>query len=97
MNMLLTMKAIIPISDLQRQAAMAVNDVNTTGEPIIITQRGRAAAVLMSAERFTEMEADIQLLDDLELLQMVETGKNAVKANDLVSHSDVKKRLKYKP
>jgi len=39
------MEKIIPISDLQTKAKKYVDQVKKTEEPIIITQRGRAAAV----------------------------------------------------
>ena len=58
------MKTIIPVTDLQRQAAQILGDLND--EPVVITQRGRASAVLLSARRYAEIEEDLQMLDDLE-------------------------------
>jgi prevent-host-death family protein len=46
------MDKIIPISDLQAAAKKYVDQVKNTDEPIIITQRGRAAAVLMKYESY---------------------------------------------
>lgn len=43
---------IIPITDLQQKTKKYVQQVRETGRPIYITQRGRAAAVLISAEEF---------------------------------------------
>ena len=89
------MKKIIPVTDLQRQAAQILGDLNEN-EPIIITQRGRASAVLLSARRYAEIEEDLQMLDDLELLQMTEESKQNIKNEDTISHEDVKKRLNFK-
>jgi len=89
------MKNIIPISDLQRQAANIINDVNESAEPVIITQRGRASAVIISAKRYAEIEEDLKALDDLELIQLVETAEHDVAQKKTVSHSTVKKRLKF--
>jgi prevent-host-death family protein len=44
------MDKIIPISDLQTQAKKYVEQVKETDQPVVITQRGRAAAVLVSYE-----------------------------------------------
>lgn len=44
------MDKIIPISDLQSQAKKYVDQVKETDQPVVITQRGRAAAVLVSFE-----------------------------------------------
>ncbi len=46
------MDKIIPISDLQTQAKKYVEQVRDTDQPVVITQRGRAAAVLVSYEAY---------------------------------------------
>ena len=48
----ISIQSIIPITDLQQKTRKYVNQVRQTGEPIVITQRGRPAAVLASAEEF---------------------------------------------
>ena len=65
------MKKIIPITDLQRQAGQIVSDFDEAAEPVIITQRGRAAAVLMPVARYQQMEEDLARLDELELRDML--------------------------
>ena len=53
--------AIVPISDLRQDAAGIIKRVAQSSEPVVITQRGRAAAVLVSAEAYdrTQYENDI--------------------------------------
>ncbi|MDZ7801148.1 MAG: type II toxin-antitoxin system Phd/YefM family antitoxin [Trueperaceae bacterium] len=53
--------SIIPISDLRQDAARVIKRVVASDEPVVITQRGRAAAVLVSAEAYerTQYENDI--------------------------------------
>lgn len=46
------MDKIIPISDLQTKAKKYVDQVKKTAQPIVITQRGRAAAVLVNYDDF---------------------------------------------
>jgi prevent-host-death family protein len=46
------MEKIIPISDLQSKAKQYVEQVRDTDQPVVITQRGRAAAVLVSYEAY---------------------------------------------
>jgi prevent-host-death family protein len=46
------MDKIIPISDLQTRAKKYVEQVKETDQPVVITQRGRAAAVLVSYESY---------------------------------------------
>jgi prevent-host-death family protein len=86
------MQKIIPITDLQRGAGQIVTDLSD--ESIVITHRGRAAAVLVSAERYAQMELDLERLDELELAGMVEDARHARTANQTLSHDEVKRRLK---
>lgn len=46
------MERIVPITDLQMHARECVDRVRESGEPLVITRRGRAAAVLMDYERY---------------------------------------------
>jgi prevent-host-death family protein len=53
---------IIPITDLRQDAATVLRRVRGSNEPVVITQRGRAAAVMMSAEAYERSEHDRELL-----------------------------------
>lgn len=53
---------IIPVSDLRRDAAKVLKRVEESGEPVVITQRGRAAAVMLSVAAFEQSERDKELL-----------------------------------
>ncbi len=53
---------IIPITDLRQDAASVLKRVRSSRDPVFITQRGRAAAVMMSAEAFEKAERDRDLL-----------------------------------
>ncbi|MEO6050461.1 MAG: type II toxin-antitoxin system Phd/YefM family antitoxin [Pyrinomonadaceae bacterium] len=90
------MKNIIPVSDLQRQAAQVLIDVNASSDPIIITQRGRASAVVVSAKRYAEIEEDLAALDDLELEEMIRKGLQEKAEGKMISLEEAKKRLNYR-
>ncbi len=51
------MEKIIPISDLQSKAKKFVEQVHKTHEPVIITQRGRATAILVDYEMYEGHQA----------------------------------------
>ncbi|GAG48259.1 unnamed protein product, partial [marine sediment metagenome] len=53
---------IIPVSDLRQDAAKVLKQLKDSKEPLIITQRGRAAAVMQSVESFEQSEHDKELL-----------------------------------
>jgi prevent-host-death family protein len=86
-------KNIIPISELQRQAGQIVDGLSESEDPVIITQHGRAAAILMTPERYDQIQEDLRLLDDLELMHMLKEAEEAKAAGKTISHKEVKKRL----
>ena len=67
---------IIPVSDLRQDAAKVLKRVRDSREPIVITQRGRAAAVMLSVEAFEQSERDA------ELLRLLAKGEREIEAGE---------------
>ena len=53
---------IVPISDLRQGAAALFKKVRESRDPVVVTQRGRPAAVLLSVEEFERREQDLEIL-----------------------------------
>jgi len=53
---------ILPISDLRQDAANVLKKLRDNKEPIIITQRGRAAAVIIGVEAYEKSEHEKEIL-----------------------------------
>jgi prevent-host-death family protein len=53
---------ILPVSDLRQDAAKVLKQLRDNKSPIIITQRGRAAAVMIGIEAYEKSEHDKELL-----------------------------------
>jgi prevent-host-death family protein len=53
---------IIPISDLRQNASEVVKSVSASREPVFITQRGRAAAVLVGMEAYKNSQYEMDIL-----------------------------------
>ena len=66
--------AIVPVSDLRQDAARILRDVKESAEPLFITQRGRATAVLMSLDAYQRAESE------RELLRMLARGEKEIAA-----------------
>lgn len=54
--------AIIPITDFRQDAAGALDRVRRSREPVVITQRGRAAAVMLSMDAYEHGERERAIL-----------------------------------
>jgi len=75
---------IRPLADFRANLAAVVRQVQRTKRPVILTQHGRSAAVLVDA---SEYEA---LLDRAELLDDVRVAEDEVAAGRGVAHSRAK-------
>jgi len=53
---------IIPVSDLRQNAANILKQLRKNTDPLVITQRGRAAAVIIGVEAYEKSEHDKELL-----------------------------------
>jgi prevent-host-death family protein len=79
---------IIPISDLRQNASDVVKQVSSSREPVFITQRGRAAAVMVSMESYEHSQ------HELEILRLLALGEKEIEAgighdlNDVLREAD---------
>lgn len=53
---------MVPVSDLRQDTTATLNRLEHSRDPIVITQRGRAAAVLMSVDAYEHREEERLLL-----------------------------------
>ena len=69
-----TVPKIVPISDLRQDAAGVIKRAGTSGEPVFITQRGRAAAVMVSTQTYERAQ------HELEILRLLARGEAEIEA-----------------
>jgi len=86
---------IMPVTDLRQDAAAALKRVRASKKPLVITQRGRAAAVLLSLEAYERSEQERQILRLLARGERdIATGKGhdldevLAEADDLLSEDE---------
>jgi prevent-host-death family protein len=78
---------IVPITDLKRDAAELIERAGDEQNPIIITQNGRATAVLQDIRSFTrEREA-------FAMLRLCAQGERDIAEGRTITHAEVRKRL----
>jgi prevent-host-death family protein len=53
---------IVPVTDLRQDAAGVLKELQNSGEPLFITQRGRATGVLLSINAYERSERERRLL-----------------------------------
>jgi len=65
---------IVPITDLRQDATSILKRVAKSREPLIITQRGRATAVMVSIKDYEHSQ------HELELLRLLARGEREIEA-----------------
>lgn len=79
---------IIPITDLRNDAAGVLKQIRETREPLVITQRGRAAAVMLSVEAYEQAEHDRELLRLLALGDKEAAAADGFTLEDALKEAD---------
>ena len=77
----------VPISEFKSQAAEWLRKAGERGAPVIVTQNGRPAGVLLSPQAFDE------LTERARFVAAVEQGLADVDAGRVHSHAQVARRL----
>ena len=76
-----------PVSDFRANAAGMIEQVKTSGRPLVLTQRGESAAVLLDVAVYQE------LIEEIELLSDVRTAMKQVELGQVMSNSAAKAEL----
>jgi prevent-host-death family protein len=79
---------IQPVTEFRANAAQFIEQVQQTGQPVVLTQHGRSAAVLMDVESYEAMVEELALLRDVRL------AEEQIAAGSTRSHSAVAKTLR---
>ena len=77
-----------PVTEFRAHASALIEQVQTTKRPVILTQHGRSAAVLLDVGVYEG------LLDEIALLRDVRTAEAQIAAGEAIPHEVVEKRLR---
>ena len=87
MQRILLDEDVKPLSEFRANVASFIDKIRRTKRPLVITQRGKSAAIMMDV---TEYEA---LLEKLELLSDIQVAESQVKQGQGLSHDDAKQEV----
>jgi prevent-host-death family protein len=82
----------VTVTDLQRNAAKVINDLRDG--PVVVSQRGRPAAVIIDTATFERIEREIDEIEKKRVMEVVEAGLADYRAGRVVSHAEVVRRLR---
>lgn len=69
-----------------------LEEVDTLGERVAITNKGETKAILMSPEEVASWESTLELASDIKAMRDIKKGLNDIKAGRVVSWEEVKKK-----
>lgn len=81
-------QGIVSVTTLKKSSARLVRMAKESGQPIVITQKGKATAVLQDVESFQ------RLRDAVVLLKLVAKGEQELRAGKGIPHDTVLARLR---
>ena len=79
---------IKPVSEFRANAAELIEQVKESGRPLVLTQRGHSAAVVLDVAEYERMVEEIELLRD------VRTAVRQIDAGEGLSNRDAKAELR---
>ena len=82
----------VTVTDLQRRAAEVISSL--TEGPIVVSQRGRPAAVIVTAEAYEQMEQALAEVEARQVREIVEAGLASYRAGHTSSRAKVARRVR---
>jgi prevent-host-death family protein len=83
---------IVPISELQTRSKQLVEQVKKTGQPIVVTQRGRPAAMLVNFDLYEGHLATIDEMSFPDWEERLERAKKEIREGRYVGHDEISQR-----
>ena len=82
--------AIEPVTELKTRSAQLIRDARNSGQPIVITQNGKATAVVQDVHSYQEQR------DTLMMLRLLVQGEQDYDAGRVLTHDEAAAHFKEK-
>jgi antitoxin YefM len=79
-----------PVTEFRANTSAVIEQMHSTGRPVILTQHGRSAAVLLDPGVYES------LIDEVELLRDLAISEVQIAAGQVVPHEEVERRMREK-
>jgi prevent-host-death family protein len=79
----------VPISDLRQRVADVIDDVQTSDEPMVVLQRSRPAAYILSPDRYERDQRELHLLRRQLFLTEIREAEAEYQAGEVPRFADI--------
>lgn len=79
-----------PVTEFRANTSAVIDQMHSTKRPVVLTQHGRSAAVLLDVSVYEG------LLDEIELLRDLRVAEEQIGAGKVIPHAEVVRRMREK-
>ncbi len=87
------MARIVPFTEARAHLTELLDDVEARHEHVVITRKGRPAAIVVSPDEWDAIEETLDILQDEPTLEALRESAEDVKADRLFSIDEVRREL----
>ncbi len=87
------MTETVPVRELRSDLAHFIDRVADLREHVIVTRRGRPAAVLIPVDEYDALEETAEILSDAETLSAIEEGLAEIERGETVTLANLRRDL----
>jgi antitoxin YefM len=92
-TMILVMETL-PLSHVKAHLSEIADRVEGEHDRVVVTRRGRPAAVIVSPDDLESLEETLAVLSDPELMRQIRAGEAAVDSGDTMTLEELEENLK---
>ncbi len=81
-------KDVIPVTELKAHTKEVLAKVARTGEPILITQNGHSAVLVVDVESYQNQQRKLRLFEE------IAKGEKQIASGKGIAHSEIQKKVK---
>ncbi len=81
---------VCPVTEFRANTSAMIEQMHSSRRPLILTQHGRSAAVLLDPEVYEDLVAENELLRDLSI------SEAQISADQVIPHEEVVRRMREK-
>lgn len=94
MTIIMVMTESLPLSTVKSKLSEMVDRVEHTHDRIVVTRRGKSAAVLISPEELASLEDTLELLSDPDAMASIAESRSTYADGDYVTGDELLNRFK---
>jgi antitoxin YefM len=79
----------LPLSEVKAKLSELVDEVESRDERVVITRRGRPAAVLVSQDDLDSLQETLEITSDRSLMTAIRRGIKQIEQGQTVSYEEV--------